>query len=67
MLGVYLHSLGLIQATDGLARFSGRQGRHVGRPGTVDVAVELDGSGQPATASIAGHAVIAAEARLRLA
>ncbi len=67
MLGVYLHSVGLLPATNAVARFSGRQGRHVGRPGKVDVQIDLDAADQPDAASIAGQAVIAATARLTLA
>jgi PhzF family phenazine biosynthesis protein len=67
MLGVHLHALGLLPATDGVARFSGRQGRHVGRPGAVEVTVELDAANQPVAASIAGQAVVADATRLTLA
>jgi PhzF family phenazine biosynthesis protein len=61
MLGIYLHALGLLRASDGIARFTGRQGRHVGRPGQVEVQVELDATGKPAASSIAGHAVVSEE------
>jgi PhzF family phenazine biosynthesis protein len=67
MLGVYLHALGLLPAVNGVAQFTGRQGRHVGRPGEVRVTVDLDAAGQPVAASIAGHAVVAGETALRLA
>jgi PhzF family phenazine biosynthesis protein len=67
MLGVYLHDLGLLPVVDGVASFEGRQGRHVGRPGAVSVAVAIDAANQPVTASIAGQAVVAAETELRLA
>jgi PhzF family phenazine biosynthesis protein len=61
MLGVYLHALGLLRANAGMARFTGHQGRHTGRPGTVEVVVEIDGTGKPVAASIAGHAVVGGE------
>ncbi len=67
MLGVYLHDLGLLPVADGIASFEGRQGRHVGRPGSVSVTVEVDAANQPVAASIAGHAVVAEETLLRLA
>lgn len=67
MLGIHLHALGLLPATNGIARFSGRQGRHVGRPGQVNVTVEVDDQDQPIAASIAGQAVVGAEERLTLA
>jgi PhzF family phenazine biosynthesis protein len=67
MLGVYLHALGLLPAVNGVSRFTGRQGRHVGRPGQVQVTVDLDANHQPVAASIAGHAVVAGETALRLA
>jgi len=66
MLGVYLHALGLLPVREGIAAFTGLQGRHVGRPGEVRVAVQLDGEGRPASASIAGEAVIVSESELRL-
>jgi PhzF family phenazine biosynthesis protein len=67
MLGVYLHELGLLPIANGIAAFEGRQGRHVGRPGEVSVAVEIDAANRPVSASIAGHAVVAEETLLRLA
>jgi PhzF family phenazine biosynthesis protein len=67
MLGVYLHERGLLPAVAGVARFTGQQGQHVGRPGEVQVMVELDAAGQPVAANIAGHAVVGEEALLRLA
>jgi PhzF family phenazine biosynthesis protein len=66
MLGVYLHELGMLPVDGGVATFTGLQGRHVGRPGEVRVAVQLDGEGRPVSASIAGQAVIVSETELRL-
>jgi PhzF family phenazine biosynthesis protein len=67
MLGVYLHERGLLPAVTGVARFTGQQGRHVGRPGEVQVTVELDAAGQPLAVNIAGHAAVGEQTRLRLA
>jgi PhzF family phenazine biosynthesis protein len=66
MLGVYLVEHGLLVATGAGARFSGAQGMHVGRPGRVAVEVSVDAAGKPATAAIAGQAVVVFEAALRL-
>lgn len=67
MLGTHLHALGLLPVSGDMARFIGLQGRHVGRPGQVQVTVELDEENRPAAASIAGQAVVGAERLLRLA
>jgi PhzF family phenazine biosynthesis protein len=67
MLGVYLRELGLLPATEGTARFHGRQGRHVGRPGRVDVEVELGADGRATAATISGQAVVVFETQIRLA
>ena len=66
MLGVYLMHHGLLQSgSDGVARFHGRQGRFVERPGTVDV--EVVASGRRATGvRVSGHAVIVFQAELPL-
>lgn len=67
MLGTYLHALGLLPVAAGVGEFTGRQGRHVGRAGLVRVRVELDASGAPSTACIAGAAVVVGEEWLTLA
>lgn len=67
MLGAYLRELGLLPARQGVAQFTGRQGRHVGRPGQVDVAMELGGDGRATAVSIAGRAVIVFESKITLA
>ncbi len=67
MLGVHLRELGLLPGQNGSARFSGRQGRHVGRPGQVDVEVTLSNDGRAVAATISGRARIVFEAELRLA
>jgi PhzF family phenazine biosynthesis protein len=67
MLGVYLRELGLLPADQRSARFSGLQGRHVGRPGRVDVEVELAADGRAIAATISGKAVVLFETVLTLA
>jgi len=64
MLGVYLLHHGLLQAgADGIARFTGRQGRFVDRPGTVNV--EVTASGKRATGvRVSGDAVVVYQAEL---
>jgi PhzF family phenazine biosynthesis protein len=68
LLGAYLQSLGLIATTQGVATFAGAQGRHVGRPGRVEVElrqVEIKGR-QTATVTIAGTAVIVFRSQLEM-
>ena len=68
MLGVHLRELGLLtSAGKAPVRFTGMQGRHVGRPGKVEVEIELGPDGSATAATIAGRAVILFEAALRLA
>lgn len=67
MLGVYLRELGLLPVVRGPARFVGQQGRHVGRPGRVGVAVELAADGRAVAATISGTAAIVFETVIRLA
>ena len=64
MLAVLLHEHGLIPG-DGRS-FAGAQGAPVGRPGRVDVNVDMDATGRPAGVSIAGQAVVVFEATLSL-
>jgi PhzF family phenazine biosynthesis protein len=66
MLGVYLQTHGLLTAAQGRARFTGVQGRHVGRPGQVGVEVETDAKGGATAVSISGRAVTVFETELRL-
>lgn len=56
-LGAYLAKHRLARPIDGVLRFRARQGDSVGRPGIVDVTVDVVG-GAPATVRVAGHAVI---------
>ena len=53
--------------TERAARFIGLQGRHVGRPGRVDVEVELAADGRAVAATISGKAVVVFETVLTLA
>jgi PhzF family phenazine biosynthesis protein len=66
MLAVLLHEHGALRPDRGRLVFRGAQGRHVGRPGLVDVEVECDAAGSPSTVSIGGQAVIVFEGRLSL-
>lgn len=61
MLAVLLHEVGLLPAAGASARFAGAQGRHVNRPGRVEVSLTLDPSGRPQSVSIAGQAVVVLE------
>jgi PhzF family phenazine biosynthesis protein len=65
MLAHRLCVAGLVDGSVPLARFSGEQGRPMGRPGQVDVEVENAG-GRPQRIRIAGAATIVWEARLTL-
>jgi len=65
MLAVYLHAAGLLPVRDGVARLSGHQGRHVGRPGEVHVELEL-AADRPRVVRIAGEAVVGGESRVTL-
>jgi PhzF family phenazine biosynthesis protein len=66
MLGAYLMEYGLLRPQSGVARFTGAQGTHVGRPGHVAVEVACDADGKATAATIAGTAVIVFESRLAL-
>lgn len=61
MLGVYLFERGMLPHQAGSARFLGRQGRHVGRPGEVKVEIGLDRQNRPLNARIGGRAVVGRE------
>jgi PhzF family phenazine biosynthesis protein len=64
-LGAYLLRYGLAAAPDQTLRFVGRQGWAMGRPGDVQVSARIR-SGGDVEVSIAGTAVIAFRAALRL-
>ena len=65
MLAVLLHQRGLLPASlpgvPGEVRFTGAQGRHLGRPGSVDVSMQFDAESQPRAVSLAGQAVVVLE------
>ena len=65
-LGAYLVRHRLVPLASDTFSFRGRQGEAIGRPGTVEVTVEIE-AGAPETVRVAGRAVIAFEARLRMA
>jgi PhzF family phenazine biosynthesis protein len=67
MLGVHLRELGLLPGGRERSKFTGAQGRHVGRPGRVDVTVDLGSDGRATSATIAGEAVVVFETQLTLA
>lgn len=68
MLGVLLRELGLLTtANREPARFTGLQGRHVGRRGRLEVEIESGPDGRASAATISGHAVIVFETEIRLA
>lgn len=56
-LGAYLVKHGLATPVDGTFAFRARQGEAMGRPGVVEVSVELRGS-EPSVVRVAGRAVI---------
>lgn len=66
MLGAYLVQHGLLPITNGVAKFTGFQGRSMRRPGEVHVAVETSG-GRAVRVSIAGTARIVYSTELVLA
>lgn len=57
-LGAYLVRHGLLEATNGVARFRGRQQAGNGRRGYVDVSVKVE-NGEPVGVTIEGRAVLA--------
>jgi PhzF family phenazine biosynthesis protein len=61
MLAVLLHERGLLPPASGHAEFAGSQGRHVGRPGRVQVSVQFGAAGKPQAVTIAGQAVVVLE------
>jgi PhzF family phenazine biosynthesis protein len=64
LLGAHLLQHELLTVTEGHARFTGAQGHHMGRPGRVDVSLEVDASGQCSGVQIAGQAVVIFETRI---
>lgn len=66
MLGVYLLERRLIPAREGVAHFTGLQGRHMERNGRVSVTIETGADGKARAATIAGQAVVVFESTLSL-
>ncbi|QKW05160.1 PhzF family phenazine biosynthesis isomerase [Streptomyces sp. NA04227] len=64
-LGAYLVHHGIVPARDGVLTFRGRQGVVLGRPGEVEVRVDVRAEGPPQV-SITGDATTAFRARLRV-
>jgi PhzF family phenazine biosynthesis protein len=64
-LGAYLVKHGLAAPQDGILSFRARQGEAMGRPGTVEVTVVVEG-GEAKLVKVAGRAVIAYRTELEL-
>ncbi|MCZ6767146.1 MAG: PhzF family isomerase [bacterium] len=64
-LGAYLVRHRVASGTNGVLSFMARQGEAMGRPGIVEVMVELDGD-KPKTVRVGGRAVVAFETTLEL-
>jgi PhzF family phenazine biosynthesis protein len=64
-LGAYLVKHALAIPVNGSLEFRARQGEAVGRPGTVEVSVEMDGP-TPRRVRVAGRAVISFRSELEL-
>jgi PhzF family phenazine biosynthesis protein len=64
-LGAYLVQHQLVPVGDDVFSFTARQGEAIGRPGTVEVTVELDG-GEPNIVRVGGRTGIAFKAELEL-
>jgi PhzF family phenazine biosynthesis protein len=66
MLGVYLQQRRLLEQRGAHAGFFGAQGRHVKRPGRVEVEVALDGNGVASSVTLTGQAVVVFQSRIEL-
>ena len=64
-LGAYLALHRLASPTDGVLSFVARQGEAMGRSGTVQVTVELEGD-RPKTVRVGGFAVVVFETVIEL-
>jgi PhzF family phenazine biosynthesis protein len=64
-LGAYLVQHGLASRGGGVFSFKTQQGEAMGRPGIIEVTVELEG-GRPRTVRIGGHAVVAFEGTIEI-
>lgn len=65
LLGTYLLRYGALRPRDGVAAFTGAQGQSVGRPGTVQVVLELQ-QRTVRSIRISGSAVVVFEAQVAL-
>jgi PhzF family phenazine biosynthesis protein len=65
MLGVYLLRHGLVPVAGGLATFTGAQGHHMHRPGTVRIDMQVAGE-EVQQVTIAGQAVVVFETTMAL-
>jgi PhzF family phenazine biosynthesis protein len=64
-LGAYLIRHGLASPSGGRLAFRARQGEALGRPGTVEVEVDVE-AGEPRVVRVAGRAVVAFQTELEL-
>ena len=64
-LGAYLVMHGLARAVGDVLRFRAQQGEAMGRPGVVDVTVEVQGS-TPKVVRVGGCAVIVFQSEIEL-
>jgi PhzF family phenazine biosynthesis protein len=56
-LGAYLVHHGILEASNELVTFKGKQGEAIGRPGIVTVTVEVE-DGKPSKVQVGGYATI---------
>jgi PhzF family phenazine biosynthesis protein len=64
-LGAYLVHNRILEATDGLVTFNGKQGEAIGRPGIVTVSITVH-NGRPVKAQVSGDAIIAFKTEIEL-
>jgi PhzF family phenazine biosynthesis protein len=64
-LGAYLVKYRLVPVSGSPFTFKGRQGEAIGRPGTVEVTVEI-AAGRPKQVKVGGNAVIVFRSELAL-
>jgi len=64
-LGAYVVEHGLADPVDGMLSFLARQGEAMGRPGTIEVEVEIENS-KPTVVRVAGHAVIVLRSEIEI-
>jgi predicted PhzF superfamily epimerase YddE/YHI9 len=65
-LGAYLVRHRLAAPADGTLAFRARQGEAMGRPGVVEVSVDVDEDGSPTVVRVGGQAVIVYQSVLEL-